>query len=47
MKRYTVVKDTEYDEYALLYKDKLKEVFNRTHKVLAEGQKDMDISGST
>ncbi len=41
MSRYTIVKDTEANEYALLYKDKLKKVFNDTHKMLAEGQKDM------
>ena len=32
---------TGANEYALLYKDKLKKVFNDTHKMLAEGQKDM------
>ena len=41
MSRYTIVKDTGANEYALLYKDKLKKVFNDTHKMLAEGQKDM------
>jgi hypothetical protein len=41
MNKYTIVKDTSANEYALLFKEKLKKVFNDTHKVWAEGQKDM------
>jgi len=39
--KYTIVKDTFADEYALLYADTLEDSFKSTHKVWAEGQKDM------
>ena len=41
MSKYTIVKDTEYDEYALLYKENFEKVLEDSHKVWAESQKDM------
>jgi hypothetical protein len=36
MSKYTIVKDTNYDEYALLYKEKFKKVLKDTHKSYAK-----------
>jgi len=41
MSKYTIVKDTSANEYALLYKENFKKVLKDMHKVWAEGQKDM------
>jgi hypothetical protein len=41
MSKYTIVKDTSVNEYALLYKENFGKVLKDTHKVWAEGQKDM------
>ena len=41
MSKYTIVKDTSVNEYALLYKENFEKVLKDTHKVWAEGQKDM------
>ena len=41
MSKYTIVKDTSVNEYALLYKENFGKVLKDTHKFCAEGQKDM------
>ena len=41
MSKYTNVKDTSANEYALLYKENFEKVLEDSHKVWAEGQKDM------
>jgi len=41
MSKYTIVKDTEADEYALLYKENFGQVLKDSHKTWAAAQKDM------
>jgi len=41
MSKYTIVKDTSANEYALLYKENFEKVLEDSHKVWAESQKDM------
>ena len=41
MSKYTIVKDTSANEYALLYKENFEKVLKNTHKVWAKGQKEM------
>jgi len=41
MSKYTIVKDTLANEYALLFKDRFEDTLKDSHKVWAKGQKDM------
>ena len=41
MSKYTIVKDTSANEYALLYKENFEKVLEDSNKVWAESQKDM------
>ena len=41
MNKYTIVKDTSANEYALLFNDRFEDTLKDSHKSWAEGQKDM------
>ena len=41
MSKYTIVKDTSANEYALLFTDRFEDTLKDSHKSWAEGQKDM------
>ena len=41
MNKYTIVKDTSANEYALLFTDRVEDTLKDSHKRWAEGQKDM------
>ena len=41
MNKYTIVKDTSANEYALLFTDRVEDTLKDSHKSWAEGQKDM------
>ena len=41
MSKYTIVKDTEANEYALLFTDRVEDTLKDSHKMWAKGQKNM------